>query len=108
MKRVLVASVASMALLMQFGVGFAAGISGPFDGQWTGTAKSAVSQCKSANVTVAIEGTIVIGKSRHCVDALQCPLMTRSGHHLFRRTAQPARCMSVQDTAASGGGISGR
>jgi hypothetical protein len=69
MKRVLVASVASMALLMQFGVAYAVGISGPFDGQWTGTAKSAVSQCQSANVTVAIEGTIVIGKAQFANDA---------------------------------------
>ena len=64
MNRVVVASVASMAVLMQFRVGFAAGIPGPFDGQWTGSAKSAVAQCKSANVTMTVEGTSVIGQAK--------------------------------------------
>jgi hypothetical protein len=63
MKRVLVASVASVVLLLtQFDEGFAAGSAGPFDGQWTGSAKSAVAQCKSAKVTVTVEGTVVIGQ----------------------------------------------
>ena len=69
MKRVLVAWVASMVLLTQFSEAFAAGGSGLFDGQWTGTAKSAVSQCASANVSVAIEGTIVIGKAQFANEA---------------------------------------
>jgi hypothetical protein len=64
MKRVLVASVTSMLLLTQFSKGLAAGSSGPFDGQWTGTAKLAVAQCKSAKVTVTVEGTIVIGQAQ--------------------------------------------
>jgi hypothetical protein len=64
MKRVLVASVTSMLFLMQFSEGFAAGSSGPFDGQWTGSAKSAVARCKSAKVTLTVEGTIVIGQAQ--------------------------------------------
>jgi hypothetical protein len=64
MRRVLVASVASMVLLTQFSEGFAAGSSSPFDGQWVGSAKSAVAQCKSAKVTVTVEGTIVIGQAQ--------------------------------------------
>jgi hypothetical protein len=64
MKYALVASVASILLLTQFGEGFAAGTSGPFDGQWTGSAKSAVAQCKSAKVTVTVEGTLVIGQAQ--------------------------------------------
>jgi hypothetical protein len=54
MKRVLVASVAPMLLLAQFSDGFAAGGSGPFDGNWTGSATSTVEQCKSAKVTVTV------------------------------------------------------
>jgi hypothetical protein len=64
MKHVLVASVTLVLLLTQFSEGFAAGSSGPFDGQWTGSAKSAVAQCKSAKVTVTVEGTIVIGQAQ--------------------------------------------
>jgi hypothetical protein len=69
MKRVLVASVASMVLLTQSSEGFAAGSAGPFDGQWAGSAKSAVAQCKSAKVTVTVEGTVVIGQARFADEA---------------------------------------
>jgi hypothetical protein len=65
MKRVLVALVASMVLLLtRFDEGFAAGSAGPFDGQWTGSAKSAVAQCKPAKVTVTVEGASVIGQAK--------------------------------------------
>jgi hypothetical protein len=69
MKRVLVASVAPMLLLAQFSDGFAAGGSGPFDGNWTGSATSTVEQCKSAKVTVTVEGTIVTGQVQFANDA---------------------------------------
>jgi len=58
MKRVLVASVAPMLLLAQCSDGFAAGVSSPFDGNWTGSATSTVEQCKSAKVTVTVEGRL--------------------------------------------------
>jgi hypothetical protein len=64
MKRALVVSVTSMLLVTHFSEGFAAGSSGPFDGQWTGSAKSAVAQCKSAKVTVTVEGTVVVGRAQ--------------------------------------------
>ena len=69
MKRVLVASVVPMLLLAQFTDGFAAGVSGPFDGNWTGSATSTVEQCKSAKVTVTVEGTIVKGQAQFANDA---------------------------------------
>jgi hypothetical protein len=69
MKRVLVASVAPMLLLAQFSDGFAAGGSGPFDGNWTGSATSTVEQCKSAKVTVTVEGMIVTGQAQFANDA---------------------------------------
>ena len=64
MKRVLVASVAPMLLLAQFSDGFAAGGSGPFNGNWTGSATSTVEQCKSAKVTVTVEGKHQRDRSR--------------------------------------------
>jgi hypothetical protein len=69
MTRVIVASFTSMLLLAQFGEVSAAGNSGPFDGQWTGSAKSAVAQCKSARVTVTVEGTVVMGQARFTDEA---------------------------------------
>jgi hypothetical protein len=69
MKRVLVASVAPMLLLAQFSDGFAAGGSGPFNGNWTGSATSTVEQCKSAKVTVTVEGMIVTGQAQFANDA---------------------------------------
>jgi len=68
MKRVVAASVAPMLLLAQFSEVFAAGGSGPFDGPWTGSAKSAVEQCKSAKVTVTVEGTTVVGQAQFAND----------------------------------------
>jgi hypothetical protein len=65
----LVASVVPMLLLAQFTDGFAAGVSGPFDGNWTGSATSTVEQCKSAKVTVTVEGTIVKGQAQFANDA---------------------------------------
>lgn len=56
-------------LLAQFSEGFAAGGSGPFDGQWTGSATSSVEQCKSAKVTVTVEGMMVIGLAQFANDA---------------------------------------
>ena len=57
-------------LLMQVTSAFAAddGV-GPFDGQWTGSATPTVQQCKSANVTVTVEGTTVIGQAQFANDA---------------------------------------
>jgi hypothetical protein len=49
--------------------GFAAGGAGPFDGQWTGSATPTVQQCKSAKVTVTVEGTTVIGQAQFANDA---------------------------------------
>jgi hypothetical protein len=69
MKRVLVASVVPMLLLAQFADGFAAGVSSPFDGNWTGSATSTVEQCKSAKVTVIVEGTFVTGQAQFANDA---------------------------------------
>jgi len=68
MKRVLAASIASTLLLAQVGGGFAAGGSGPFDGQWTGSAKSTVDQCKSAKVTMTVEGATVVGQAQFAND----------------------------------------
>jgi hypothetical protein len=68
MKRQLVASVLSM-LLAQFSDGLAAGGASPFDGQWTGSATSTVERCKSAKVTVTVEGTAVIGHAEFADDA---------------------------------------
>jgi hypothetical protein len=68
MKRVLVASIALVLLLARFSDGFAADNAGPFDGQWTGSAKSAVAQCKSAKVTVTVEGTTVVGQAQFAND----------------------------------------
>ena len=64
----LVASIASTLLLAQCSEVFAAGGSGPFDGQWTGSAKPTVEQCKSAKVTVTVEGTTVIGQAQFAND----------------------------------------
>ncbi len=58
-----------MLLLAQFSDGFAAGGSGPFDGNWTGSATSTVEQCKSAKVTVTVEGMIVTGQAQFANDA---------------------------------------
>jgi len=69
MKRVLVASVAPMLLLAQLSDGFAAGGSGPFNGTWIGSATSTVAQCKSARVTVTVEGTVVLGQAQFANDA---------------------------------------
>lgn len=69
MKRVPVAWVASIVLLTQFSEAFAAGRSGLFDGQWTGSAKSAVAQCQPAKVTVTVEGTIVLGQAQFANEA---------------------------------------
>lgn len=69
MKRVLVASVAPMLLLAQLSEGFAAGGSGPFNGTWIGSATSTVAQCKSARVTVTVEGTVVLGQAQFANDA---------------------------------------
>jgi hypothetical protein len=66
---VIVASFSSMLLLAQFGEGFVAGNSGPFDGQWTGSAKSAAAECKSAKVRVTVEGTIVFGQAQFANEA---------------------------------------
>jgi hypothetical protein len=69
MKRVLVASVVPILLLAQLTNGFAAGRAGPFDGQWTGSATPTVQQCKSAKVTVTVEGTTAIGQAQFANDA---------------------------------------
>src|ERR1700691_2675611 len=64
MKRVLVAAVALILLLAQLSDGCAAAPAGPFDGQWTGSATSTARQCKPAQVTVTVEGTMVSGQAR--------------------------------------------
>jgi hypothetical protein len=68
MKRMLVASATTL-LLAQLTNVFAAGSSGPFDGQWTGSATPTVQQCKSGKVTVTVEGTTVIGQAQFANDA---------------------------------------
>jgi hypothetical protein len=69
MKRVLVASIASTLLLAQLSEVFPAGGSGPFDGRWIGSARLTVEQCKSAKVTMTVEGTTVIGQAQFANDA---------------------------------------
>jgi hypothetical protein len=69
MNRVLVASVAVMLLFAQLSDGFAASGSGPFDGQWTGSATSTVERCKSAKVTVTVESMTVIGHAQFANDS---------------------------------------
>jgi len=59
----------TILLLTQVTSGFAADGVGPFDGQWTGSATPTVQHCKSANVTVTVEGTTVIGKAQFANDA---------------------------------------
>ena len=59
----------TILVLMQVTSGFAADGVGPFDGQWTGSATPTVQQCKSANVTVTVEGTTVIGQAQFANDA---------------------------------------
>jgi hypothetical protein len=59
----------AILLLAQFNNGFAAGGGGPFDGHRTGSASSTVEQCKSAKVTLTVEGIIVIGQAQFSNDA---------------------------------------
>jgi hypothetical protein len=66
MKRLLVAPIAQMLLLAQFGEACAAG---PFDGDWTGSATSTVGRCKPANVTLIVQGREVSGQARFEADA---------------------------------------
>jgi hypothetical protein len=68
-KRVLVASVVAILLLAHLTKGFAAGSTGPFDGQWTGSATPTIQKCKSGEVTVTVEGTTVIGQAQFANDA---------------------------------------
>jgi|SRR5215475_3345087 len=67
MKRLLVASVAHILLLAQFGDACAAG---PFDGEWGGSATSTVGRCKPAMVTLTIQGRDVTGQARFGVDTM--------------------------------------
>jgi hypothetical protein len=66
MKRLLVASIAHMLLLADFGGADAAG---PFDGEWTGSARSTVGRCKPAIVTLTVQGWAVTGQARFEIDA---------------------------------------
>jgi hypothetical protein len=67
MKRLLiVASVAHMPFLSQFSDAYAAG---PYDGEWTGSATSTGGRCKSAIVTLTVEGKVVIGQAKFERDA---------------------------------------
>jgi len=59
----------TILLLAQVTSGFAADGVGPFDGQWTGSATPTVQRCKSANVTVSVEGTTVVGQAQFANDA---------------------------------------
>src|SRR5262245_30916211 len=52
-------SVSSLLLLTQL-----SGASGPYDGEWSGPANSADARCKSAVVTVTVEGKVVVGQAR--------------------------------------------
>lgn len=56
-------------LIAPFNNGHAAGGGDPFDGQWTGSATSTVERCKSAKVTVTVEGIMVIGEAQFSNDA---------------------------------------
>jgi hypothetical protein len=66
MKRLLVASIAHLLLLGQFGDASAAG---PFDGKWTGSATSTIGRCKPAIVTLTVQGRDVTGQARFEIDA---------------------------------------
>jgi hypothetical protein len=59
----------AIMLVAQLNDGSAAGGSGPFDGQWAGSATSTVEQCKSAKVIVTVEGMMVVGQAQFANDA---------------------------------------
>jgi hypothetical protein len=59
--RRIVAAVAFLLLLLQFG---AAGAAGPYDGEWSGTATSTGDRCKRAVVNLIVEGHVVQGQAK--------------------------------------------
>jgi hypothetical protein len=61
--RFMVAAVAFLLLLFQFSRGNAAG-TGPYDGEWKGTATSAGERCKRAAVAFTVEGQVVLGQAK--------------------------------------------
>jgi hypothetical protein len=68
MKHLLFSIMSAMHLLQvsQFGDACAAG---SFDGEWIGSARSTIAQCKPANVTLIVQGKDVTGQARFEVDA---------------------------------------
>lgn len=59
--KLLVASVANLLFLSEFGNAYA----GPYDGEWTGSATATNrGRCKPANVTLTVDGKDAIGQAR--------------------------------------------
>jgi hypothetical protein len=68
-KRLIVATVAYALLLLQLGNADAGG-SGPYDGEWKGTATSTGAGCKrGAAVNITVEGLVVLGQAKFEGDA---------------------------------------
>jgi hypothetical protein len=65
----IVAAAAFLLLLSQFNKADAAGDTGPYDGEWTGTATSTGDRCKPAFVKLTVEGQVVLGQARFERDA---------------------------------------
>ena len=66
MKRLrLFALATSMLFLLQPGDASAGGL---YDGEWTGSATSNTRRCKSATVTLTVQGNVVTGQAKFEVD----------------------------------------
>lgn len=67
MKRLLsVASIVYVLLMSQFSDSYA---TGPYDGEWIGSATSTGGRCKRASVTLTVVGKVVIGQAKFELDA---------------------------------------
>jgi hypothetical protein len=62
----IVATAAFLLLLSQLNN---ANAGGPYDGEWTGTARSIGGQCRRAVVNLTVEGQVVLGQARFERDA---------------------------------------
>ncbi len=62
----IVATAAFLLLLPQFNN---VGAAGPYDGEWTGTARSTSERCKQGVVKLIVEGQVVLGQARFERDA---------------------------------------
>lgn len=60
------ASIAQLLLLLQLGDAHSEGL---YDGEWTGSATSTNRRCKSAAVTLTVQGSVVTGQAKFEVDA---------------------------------------